>query len=764
MARPINAGFTPAQIIQQYQYYQYPIQQLITAYGAKEEQQQKAIDSLDTYDSELGKYTALPGEVEKRDAVIKQYNTLKDITADQDLTGRTGRKAITEFKSKLTGDIFPKLTAYDASAKAFKENYKQEADKLAKGEGSPFTLKRLDDLAKSWDSDINGTFKGLYRGKFMEYSQYIKEYHPDLLKGGWDPSTFDGVNDYRKIFDTKYEQIFEKTSLKGISREELTNSIASYKEYLRTQGYLEDIEYNMSKAYSPEVAAAEFKNVIARTEEEKFNYVKNLVSSYSETNEDHVKSVAKSLNIPESQAKEFIKTKGKDNSVNEIVKSFVANNISNKINRLSEEQLVAGGIDALVTNYISMQAEPFVRIYEGRITDVESNTVSLEDFYLKEMLRRQTAISAAAASKPQEDSELAIYDYDYSLDSNEKSDYITKSGWEDFSTYISLPAKIKRLQSKQTRTPQEDIALLEMQNQFNELAPDATYYNDNVLSKVIVNNTDAARIINAFNNASGPNSGAIKLDAATKGTLPSDLINDIKQGKGVTASRLVDALNKASVFDPTGVPAFINEYLISGSNALLPKYAKDQNITVARPTTILGDTKVSKKFKDNISKVKEGNAEHVLTKQEKENAKFTADGRVVVVATDGSSKVYSLTDADKRNLGRTLDVVFDSEASKTQPGSVKEANLNTRIAVSHPRLARVTKNYFAAGLTNEQTIYSTPNYNYIIKGVPNTNKVELYFEDKVSKRRQYVAATPGQSTFTDADALLRFLVRGIIEG
>jgi hypothetical protein len=248
MPRFINVGMKPADVVQQFDYYNYPVEQLINLVKAKDAQQAKAIDALDTYDDELGKYSSLPGDTQKKQDLINQYTQIKNSTINQDLTGRKGREALHTFKNELRTNVLPKLTKYHESATNFTESYKKEKEKLDKGESTPYTLQHLNDLAQSWDTDKQGAFTPIYRGKYMSINEFQKEFHPKILDGVYSPQDLEGS--WRKIISNGAETLYGNTTEKTILPEQIQALFKDYTNYLKKEGFYDDYAHHFNK-FSP---------------------------------------------------------------------------------------------------------------------------------------------------------------------------------------------------------------------------------------------------------------------------------------------------------------------------------------------------------------------------------------------------------------------------------------------------------------------------------------------------------------------------------
>lgn len=765
MGRPINAGFSPAQIIQQYEYYQYPVQQLIATLGAKEQQQEKAIDSLSEFDSELGKYNALPGDVTNRDNTIKEYNTLKDITANQDLTSKTGRKAIMDFKSKLSSDIFPKLSKYHASAEAFKENYKQETEKLGKGESIPHTLFRLNDIAKSWDSNSQGVFTGLQRGKYMDFASYIKEKHPELLKGGWDPST---IGNWQKIFDNGFDQVIESTALKTISKDDLMAAYTNYKSYLSGQGYYDDFNYTIQKNFNPQQAAAQAITTLTEKSKDDFESLKKEAASYK-GEKDFIVNTARILNIPESIAQQFLEGKGKNNEVNSMVEAFIANNISNKLNKLSPEELTSMGYEALTTDYlVDTELSPILDMYQGRIVDMETRSHDLSDYAAKTRykanLDRENALAVAAATKPVKDRALTSYEASYELDDNQVANYVTKEGWDDFSLYINTEYAVNRLERKQNRTDLENTKLAELKGQAANLKASAVDYNSNILSRSGVPPQEAKTILEKIrlNIGNKPTDiSQIDYETAFRGTTFNE---DIAAGRNINMSRFIDALMKLSYGGKSAASRLVEDIIKNPSTGILRHAVKNSNIVKTKRSTAIGKSAAYDDFKNNIGTVYQGNAEHALTEDERKVMQITDDGKIIIPATDKSkTKVYELNSSDKINLSRATDLTLAAQEEESTTLAEQEIALDRRIERAYKTISNLASRTFLEPIeAPKYTLLHSDAINdyYIYRDHNAEGLATLAFKPKGSNR--YQAMMQGNISYSDSKALLRDFYRVVL--
>lgn len=690
MARPINAGFTPAQIIQQYQYYQYPIQQLITAYGAKEEQQQKAIDSLDTYDSELGKYTALPGEVEKRDAVIKQYNTLKDITADQDLTGRTGRKAITEFKSKLTGDIFPKLTAYDASAKAFKENYKQEQKKITEGKGNPVTLMVLDDMAKNWDSDQKGIFTGVTRGEYMDLAKYAKEFQPEILKGGWAPPA---LSAFEVIYNTGYDKLLQRVDTKTITEKDVTALYNNWVQYLGSAGYMDDFSYVTKLQFTPEEALQAFDKTIESSTNSQFNLATQIAKGMSTTDEDNVRELAGQLGVSTGYVKELI-TKTKNKRDVQELKFQLLESRRAKALTVPDEAKVNDGYKALTNSYLSRQLDPMLQAYAGKITDISIKTANMDDWLLKEKIRAANDMAIAQqANYTDEGPTFGLAET--SMSGQQAANYYSTTALDSVDKWANALANIAELDAA-GRTDSEAVAL---KNQNQRIANSAQsdlniLYNINNVTHL---SADSAKKL--FNKLATVIGYKDSQSSAGWQQAAGSLERTISQGKNVSLKTVLNQF--ASLYRVPGVnKANLKQTL--KDNFFKPDVTgislPNTGLTVASSgVQILGKTKDD--FLKNVRYVFDGNQQVPMTEEMRKRAGLTTDGRVEITDSDGGSKIYNLTNADNTNLQAVVEqkVAVDKERSRSsrQQERTSQADLQLRYPTIYSSVTNVV-----SGITN----------------------------------------------------------------
>jgi len=753
MARPINAGFTPAQIIQQYEYYQYPVQQLVASLGAKEQQQEKAIESLSSFDSELGKYNALPGDEANKQKVLTDYNTLKDVTSNQDLTNKTGRKALMDFKTSLTSDIFPKLTKYNASAEKFKENYKQETEKLAKGEGSTYTLARLNDMATSWNSDANGVFTGLQRGKYMDFATYIKDKHPDLLKGGWDPTT---IGSWTKLFDNQADDIYQTAELKSISKNDIVNAYNGYKSYLASQGYLEDVTYNIQKYFTPEEATQEAARILVAKTNDDFEVLKNQAASYS-GDANSATILSKNLGIPVDVAQKFLAGKGKDESANEAVKTLISEGLSKKLTQLTPIL----GYQTLTDEHL-MQRElmPVIGTYAGKITDVNTKTLTVEDWIFKtnykSKLDRDNALAVAAATKPIEDKPLTSYEYAYDLDENTLKNYITKDGWNNYSEYYVISNDITKLRSKKTRTPLEDSKLKQLEQRLAIIEPEAVDYNNNVLAVSGMSIQEARDILEDLG-ITYIYDPAIRDYLKPRKPLEKSFYTDINM------SRFISYLLKNHYADGTPEVRQRIDEIIKGesdNDGLLNKHVVvNPSIIKTKRTTVIGKSKTYDDFKDRITVVFDGNKEHPLSEDEKKSMVITEDGKVII----GGKAKYTLTDYDLNNLYLAIDKTLSAQESTSVTQGEQENIIYTRVSKAYkPVVSIVSRNFVEpVSKATNTLIYSDARNEYYMYREPSNNLATLKFKPKGSNTYQNLFTD--NTSYGDSKALLIDFYRTVLQ-
>jgi hypothetical protein len=384
MARPINAGFTPAQIIQQYDYYRYPIEQLVTAAAMKEQQQEKAIDALDAFDSELGKYKALPGDIANRDNVIKQYNLAKDALSNEDLTGRTGRKAINQFKGLLTGEIIRKLQIYHNSAEAFAADYKQETEKFGKGESIKFTVDRLNDLGNTWNSDKQGTYIGTNRGKYMTFLGHLKEFNPKLLDGSWDPEDF---AKRAAVYGDDINKVFTNMYTKSIDPKDIYNAFNNWKSYIKEQNYYDDIKWGVSKSVSAETGF-KFYDALVRNDAASI-LQQDMSKDFTKENSspDKIKQFALKYGTDEATIRKIFA--GDKEAVNDVIMKRledVSARTKTNFDSLSDDNKLSILSEAAAEAYLNKQADDVTRIYGNDITEFKIDRWSWENYYKKKAL------------------------------------------------------------------------------------------------------------------------------------------------------------------------------------------------------------------------------------------------------------------------------------------------------------------------------------------------------------------------------------------
>jgi hypothetical protein len=756
MARPINAGFTPAQIIQQYEYYQYPVQQLVASLGAKEQQQEKAIESLSSFDSELGKYNALPGDEANKQKVLTDYNTLKDVTSNQDLTNKTGRKALMDFKTSLTSDIFPKLTKYNASAEKFKENYKQETEKLAKGEGSTYTLARLNDMATSWNSDANGVFTGLQRGKYMDFATYIKDKHPDLLKGGWDPTT---IGSWTKLFDNQADDIYQTAELKSISKNDIVNAYNGYKSYLASQGYLEDVTYNIQKYFTPEEATQEAARILVAKTNDDFEVLKNQAASYS-GDANSATILSKNLGIPVDVAQKFLAGKGKDESANEAVKTLISEGLSKKLTQLTPIL----GYQTLTDEHL-MQRElmPVIGTYAGKITDVNTKTLTVEDWIFKtnykSKLDRDNALAVAAATKPIEDKALTSYEYMYELPENQARNYVVNEGWNNFNEYSTLSFEINKLSNKQNRTELENSKLERFKERFATLSAEAKDYYDNVLATSKVPTVEVRTIINKLSDALGSS-----LSHPRAQELISKHLGDVKQmlnsrKDGINMAILVYGLNALKNNIDSKYSGLINSF-IEGSDGILQAYAvNNPTLVKTKRATVIGKSKAYDDFRDRLTIVFDGNKQHELDESEKKAMVITEDGKVII---PGKAQ-YTLTDYDLNNLYAATDKTLSAQEATSVTQGEQENAIYSRVTRAYKPIYNVVSRNFVepvSKITNT-LIYSDARNEYYMYREPGNNLATLKFKPKGTNTYQKLFTD--NTSYGDSKALLIDFYRTVLQ-
>jgi hypothetical protein len=709
MARPINAGFTPAQIIQQYEYYQYPVQQLVASLGAKEQQQEKAIESLSSFDSELGKYSALPGDEANKQKVLKDYNTLKDVTANQDLTNKTGRKALMDFKTSLTSDIFPKLTKYNASAEKFKENYKQETEKLAKGESTPHTLARLNDMGNSWNSDANGVFTGLQRGKYMPAAAYAKEFHPELLKGGWDPST---VNDWTKIFDDKYSSSYQNTLFKTISKEDLLAFYEGWKGYLNSQGYLDDFKYTLQKNFTPEDAALQAVTIAKEKTKSDFNVVKNEIASYTGTAQE-VGNVARVLNIPETLASQFIKSKGKDEKINSAIEQILVNDVTQKLSTLTPEQAASMGYSALTNEYLmNTEMSPILKMYAGKVTDIETKIRSEENFALKEALRRATAVAAAKESvKPYDEDELSFGVGAIVTSGEDASKYYTNDAIESFDSWATAMSNIASLGTDNSNQA------VKLKNTNQRIANNAQsdlnlLYNINGVQSL--SSTGAKRLFGSI--AGALRFGDDASSAAWQKAAGNILATRIAKGENITIKTVLNQVaslyrnktNNREAIKTALKRDFFNPQITGLS-------VPSQGLQVTSPTTqLLG--KVKNDFLDDVTVVYDGNKAISISPEEKKSSQVHLNGTIVYTNDDGDLVRYKLSSTDYENLQTIVEQRVETEKQKSRTTRGQERVAAVDLNLMYPSAYSAVNNLISGAVaTNEVVVDAEDGLSLVLK-------------------------------------------------
>jgi hypothetical protein len=755
MARPINAGFTPAQIIQQYEYYQYPVQQLVASLGAKEQQQEKAIESLSSFDSELGKYSALPGDEANKQKVLKDYNTLKDVTANQDLTNKTGRKALMDFKTSLTSDIFPKLTKYNASAEKFKESYKQETEKLAKGEGSTYTLARLNDMATSWNSDANGVFTGLQRGKYMDFATYIKDKHPDLLKGGWDPTT---IGSWTKLFSSQADDIYQTAELKSISKNDIVNAYNGYKSYLASQGYLEDVTYNIQKYFTPDEATQEAARILVAKTNDDFEVLKNQAASYS-GDANSAKILSENLGIPVDLAQKFLAGKGKDESANEAVKTLISEGLSKKLTQLTPIL----GYQTLTDEHL-MQRElmPVIGTYAGKITDVNTKTLTVEDWIFKtnykSKLDRDNALAVAADTKPIEDKALTSYEYMYDLTEGQVKNYVINEGWNNFNEYVKTANEISKLQNKPNKTDLDNSKLARLQERLATITPEAEEYNNNVLARsgIPANmvNFKLAEIVGVLYPSMGSKKGWEVVKNHFK-----EFEKELAEGRIINMSRFVNTLNKLKPKIDSKYHQKIDE-LVSGSNGLLERYAvNNPSVVKTKRATVIGKSKAYDDFKERLTIVFDGNKQHQLDESEKKAMVITEDGKVII---PGKAQ-YTLTDYDLNNLYAATDRTLSAQEATSVTQGEQENAIYSRVARAYKPIYNVVSRNFVEPVSKPTNtlIYSDAKNEYYMYREPNNDLATLKFKRKSSNTYQKLFTD--NTSYGDSKALLIDFYRTVLQ-
>jgi hypothetical protein len=663
MPRAINSYMKPADIVQQYEYYNYPVAQLIELVKHKDAQQVKAIDAIGAYDDELGKYENLPGDEQVKSGIIQKYTTLKSNTINQDLTGRKGHQVLFKFKDDLRTSILPELQKIDKSAKLWKEDYTREAKKFGEGKSLNFTLLRLNDIAQNHNTLEKGVYTPTSRGEFMDFAAYVKEKNPKLLDGSWDPGT---VNlDYKKIFDSGYDQQFAKLATKSISAADLMLAGKDYINYLRTAGFEEDIDYAYKKSATPEQAATIGKEMHINVQ--LTNLQKNaqdFIDNRKKVTPEIKNKTAKELGV-DIQVINNLLSDDEDirKAAYKQIEEIHSKKLSEKYDELSPEQQIENGYKALTSNFYGTLTQPFIEQYAGDITDFKIDKFDTENYIFKkqyELALKKKEIDYAQSVQE------ATQNYYLQADAiNMSAETFQKNLTSALNTRTTSQEIVNKLSNKQNLTDSEKQDLALAQKNLEETSW-VTEYTDTEINITDVDGRQKLAVWTAIDE--GYNSIQKKVHAngepGEKTNMTYYSLNKLWREGRLTTETLKNNLR----FLPKSTQEKINKILPEIYSAQTKKN-NDGTVTIASYSRKLNrETKQAKHFISNLSSVMDGDALKILTEEEKKQAEILTNGKIKI-----GNNVYDLKENDKNNLDATLSQIQIAMAGEDMDAYQAEA-------------------------------------------------------------------------------------------